>query len=391
MKKVTLAMIVKDEAHCIERCLDSVKDFVDYYWIQDTGSTDRTKGVIHDWMRKNHIGDIGVGFVGSDKNGYIIHSQEWQGFDVNRTSSLSDARLAFPKAEYLLMIDADEVIVWKDKNALKNAQKLKDSLSCDIYDIRTVMGTGVYTRPQLTAARKAFTYKGVMHEFLDDSQDKIETRGIIEDFVNTPIQDSARNKNPDKFKNDAIVLSEALKTESDPMLCSRYVFYLAQCLKDSHDIPGALHNYQKRTTMGGWPEEIYWSYYQAAKMKEQLGYESEDIIQTLMKAYEVVPYRAEVICEAARISRENGWHHQAYILSKFALPIKMPPNSLFTEADVYSYRMLDEFSIAAYYTGRYKESKDICELILKEKKYPKEEARRIQKNLDFANEGLNNE
>lgn len=379
-------MIVKDEAHCIERCLDSVKDLVDYYWIQDTGSTDKTKEVIHEWMRKNSIGHETE--RGPDKKGYVIHCHKWAGFDKNRTRSLSDASHTFQDAEYILMIDADEILVWKDKNALKNVQKLKDSLTCDIYDIRTVMGTGVYTRPQLTAARKAFVYKGVMHEFLDDSQDKIETRGIIEEFVNKPIQDSARNKDPDKFKNDAIVLSEALKTENDPMLCSRYVFYLAQCLKDSHDIPGALHNYQRRTLMGGWDEEIYWSFYQVGQMKELLGCEGEDIIQSYMKAYEITPYRAEAICAAARVAREKGWYQQAYILSKYALPIKMPPNSLFTEADVYSYKMLDEFSIAAYYTGRFKESKDICEVLLKDKKFPKEEQRRIQKNLDFAEEGL---
>ena len=38
--KICLTMIVKDEAKIIERCLSSVLDYIDYWIICDTGSTD---------------------------------------------------------------------------------------------------------------------------------------------------------------------------------------------------------------------------------------------------------------------------------------------------------------------------------------------------------------
>ena len=43
---ICLVMIVKNEAEVIKRCIDSVKDHIDYWVICDTGSTDDTKNII---------------------------------------------------------------------------------------------------------------------------------------------------------------------------------------------------------------------------------------------------------------------------------------------------------------------------------------------------------
>ena len=44
--KVVLTMIVKNEAHVIERCIASVRPIIDAYLIVDTGSEDGTQDVI---------------------------------------------------------------------------------------------------------------------------------------------------------------------------------------------------------------------------------------------------------------------------------------------------------------------------------------------------------
>ena len=46
MHKLTLAMIVKNEAPNIQECLESVAPYIDYYVIADTGSIDNTKEII---------------------------------------------------------------------------------------------------------------------------------------------------------------------------------------------------------------------------------------------------------------------------------------------------------------------------------------------------------
>ena len=47
---VGLAMIVKDEAHVIARCLNSVLPLIDGYDIVDTGSSDKTIKTIEKLM-----------------------------------------------------------------------------------------------------------------------------------------------------------------------------------------------------------------------------------------------------------------------------------------------------------------------------------------------------
>ena len=47
---IALCMIVKNESKVIERALDSVKDFVNLYFICDTGSTDGTVEVLEKYF-----------------------------------------------------------------------------------------------------------------------------------------------------------------------------------------------------------------------------------------------------------------------------------------------------------------------------------------------------
>ena len=70
---ICLTMIVKNEAHIIRRCLESVRDFIDYWVIVDTGSTDGTQQLIRQLM-----GDI----PGE------LHARPWKNFGHNRSESL---------------------------------------------------------------------------------------------------------------------------------------------------------------------------------------------------------------------------------------------------------------------------------------------------------------
>ena len=55
MKTVGLCMIVKNEAQTILRALDSVRTFVDYVLVEDTGSTDGTQTIIRDYLRAHGL------------------------------------------------------------------------------------------------------------------------------------------------------------------------------------------------------------------------------------------------------------------------------------------------------------------------------------------------
>ncbi|EIJ78037.1 glycosyl transferase family 2 [Bacillus methanolicus PB1] len=98
MKKpvISLCMIVKNEADCLPRCLQSVKDIADEIIIVDTGSTDETVKVAKNF-------------------GAQVIMAPWQGdFSQARNAGLNRAR-----GTWILFLDADEELDADDKEQLR--------------------------------------------------------------------------------------------------------------------------------------------------------------------------------------------------------------------------------------------------------------------------------
>ena len=106
-KSICLTMIVKNEVKTIQRCIESVEKFIDYWVIVDTGSTDGTQEIIQNLMKEK-------GIPGE------LHEREWVDYSTNRNQSLE---LAKGKADYRLIIDADDVLAYKDENVFNDLEK----------------------------------------------------------------------------------------------------------------------------------------------------------------------------------------------------------------------------------------------------------------------------
>jgi glycosyltransferase involved in cell wall biosynthesis len=364
MKTISLCIIVKNESHVIERCLNSVKPLLDYVLVIDTGSTDNTIEVIENWLRENNL------------PGEVI-SEPWKNFAYNRSFALSELRKR-EFIDYALMIDADEILKFDEDF---NPQEFKSNMDVDLFDITTNMGGISYVRPQLSSNRKNYRYEGVVHEFLTG---EVETRRTAEGFHNQPIQDSNRNRSGNKFEGDVILLKEAIEETQDEWFKSRYTFYLAQSLRDLQRREESLEYYLKRTQMGFWVEEVFISYLNAGNLMKELGHPKSEVIHTYMKGHESVPNRVECIYSALNYCRINGLNQYGYILGKQAIRISKPVNALFTEDWMYDYGALDEFSIVTYYSGNFLESKEACEKLLSENKIPHHYYDRVRSNLQFS-------
>src|SRR5690554_6641792 len=106
MYKISLCMIVKNEEEVLAQCLDSVKDICDEIIIADTGSTDRTKEIAGKYTDK-------------------IYDFEWiDDFSAARNFAFSKATM-----DYILWLDADDVLLGEDQEKLK---KLKKELTADV-------------------------------------------------------------------------------------------------------------------------------------------------------------------------------------------------------------------------------------------------------------------
>lgn len=368
MKKIGLCLIVKDEAHVIERCLNSVKDFIDYVYIADTGSSDDTINVIKRWLSTNNI------------KGKVV-SHIWRNFAYNRTAVLQQLT-AEKIVDYILMIDADEVLEFSE-----DPNEIKKNLHADLYDIVTMFDTLSYTRTQLTSTKFDFKYKGVVHEFLEIHKDATG-RETLKGVINKPIQDSARNKSNNKTVKDAELLLNALTTEKDPFLNRRYTFYLAQSYRDCNELRKALIFYERRTKLQGWDQEIYASYIEAGKLKEKLGYFDQDVLASYYSALELIPERLDAIYYILKYCRSKNKFQQGHAVGQLGLNLKFKDSFLFANPSIYSFDFLDEYAINAYHAKQLKASRDAYNQLLAQGNIPPKELERTIKNAKYMEDLL---
>lgn len=355
---VCLNMIVKNESAVIKRCLDSVRPFINTWVIVDTGSTDGTQELI-----RRELADI----PGE------LHERPWRNFGENRSEALELAR---GKADYLLIMDADEELevprgfvlpeLVADQYMLTHRRKHSEMA----WDLGTLVKSSLPWR-----------YQGVVHEVIVcDAPYKTESlRGpVVWGYF-----DSARNAPGAavKYANDARVLEEALVHEPNN---SRYVFYLAQSYRDADMIPKAIEVYERRATMGGWDEEVFYSLYQIAVLGDRLGVERPLVLYAYLRAYEARPRRAEPLRALAAHFRSSGDWSQAELFARAAVAIPRPDDLLFVEDSVYSWHALDELAIAAYWLGKRDEACALNQRLLSEGKLPESERARVEKNLAFS-------
>lgn len=360
---ICLNMIVKNEAAVIARCLASVRPIIHYWVIVDTGSTDGTQDAIRSCF--------------ADVPGEL-HERPWRDFAHNRTEALE---LAQPHGDYLLIMDADDVLTFEPGFKMP-------ALEADSYSLRIADTAISYLRPLIVRAALNWRWRGVLHEFL--TCEDVQTNGSVEGLQLQRGHDGARRRDPETYRRDTQILHAALETESDPFMQARYQFYLAQSYRDSHENEKALEAYLKRAELGFWVEEVFTSLCWAAKFQESLGRPFEEVMATYLRAADTLPKRAaEALHGASRYCRLSQRYKEGYEVAKRAISEETgspgdAPDGLFVAQWIYEYGLLDEFAVNAYWTGAYRESLLACLDLLSDKKLPEAHRERITANAKSA-------
>jgi glycosyltransferase involved in cell wall biosynthesis len=359
---ICLNMIVKNEAHVVRRCLDSVLPFIDHWVIVDTGSSDGTQEVIREYLQ--------------DLPGEL-HERPWRDFGTNRSEALD---LTKGKADYNLIIDADDVLDTVPGHAIP--LEFKD----DAYAFDIVDGGVVYSRTQLVRSALPWRYAGILHEFVTcDAAKPAVPLPALRMLRN---HDGARQKDPETYRRDAALLEHALQTETDPVLIARYRFYLAQSYYDCQQWEEALANYRQRATLGYWREEVFVSLYRAAQIMDRLKSPRRDVIAAYLRAVQAQPGRAEALHALSRFCRLSGLYSDGLHYAVQALRIKQPTEGLYVEPWVYDVGVLDEYAANAYWCGQYWDSLDANLAILATGKLPLKNVQRTAANLKHARDKL---
>ncbi len=334
---ICLNMIVKNEAHVIARCIKSVKPHITSWVIVDTGSTDGTQELIKELL-KDIPGEL--------------HERPWKDFSANRNEAIELAR---GKADYLMVVDADDVIVGACPHRLIHSH----------YMLTVEDGGIVYDRCHIFKSTLPFHYVGVLHEYLE-----CKTPGLnpvkLPSLKYRRYHEGARSKDKkDTYLRDAAILTAALETEKDEYLQRRYAFYLANSYKDAGEPEKAIDAYEKRAVMGGgFIEEIFISLLYVAELKASLDRPEDEVEKAYLRAYESRPGRIEAIHDLCVYLRLKEKYQKAYLYAKGVMDKKHTTDTLFVNEQVYRWKMLDETAVAAFYCGEKDVSRTICEELL---------------------------
>ena len=357
--RICLNMIVKNEAHVIARCLESVKPYIDAWAISDTGSTDGTQELIRDLL--------------ADLPGELIE-RPWVDFAHNRNEALE---LAHQYGEYALVIDADDVF------------EPEPGFTWGRLDAPGYMLEIVYAEHQswwrvaLMRLGLDWRWEGVIHEVPNSS--------ALAEVMNTKLRGAhiriigggARSQQSleQKYAHDIEVLRRALVDLPDQ---PRYTFYLAKALAESGLLHEAIDVYQRRVEIGGWFEEVYYSKLQIAALKERTEASYGEVLAAYIDAYNYRPQRAEAPCELARYLLIKERYVVAYTFACIACSIERPEDLLLVDTSVYDWRARDEVALASFFLCEYSACARLCEELLADPRLPQSERGRVQANRDAA-------
>jgi len=364
---ICLNMIVRDESRVILRCLESVKPYIDSWAIVDTGSEDETMDIVRKAME--------------DIPGEL-YQEEWVNFGHNRDLAFQHAK---KHGDYALIIDADDIFT------AVPSFSWPEEMSRSHYEMDINLNNSSYAQARVLKTECDWKWVGAVHEHpeMDDSKADIPAQKIIGAKVVSMPDGKRRLMDPKKkFLADAAMLKEDLKKNPED---SRSVFYLAQSYRDAGENVLAIDKYRKRSKMGGWPEEVWYSLYQIGVIHDRISNQREESLEEFIEgptinahlaAYRYRPSRIEPLVSLGRSLRMRGDYHLAYTFLSRVARAPRPNDRLFMDKSHYDWFALDEYAVCCYHLGMHEEAiKANVELL---ERIPLRSVERIRENIRFS-------
>jgi glycosyltransferase involved in cell wall biosynthesis len=379
--RLAISQIVKNEAHVIERMLNSIKSIIDCAVFVDTGSDDGTQDIIKKWGESNNIP-------------CFVYERPFDNFENSRNYAM---QMVKEKADYAFWLDADETIEIDPKVFDKH------KLDKDLYMFNTYIGAMKYTRNECWNTNKNFRWYGPVHEFIVCDDQNISS-GLMDGIIVKVQMDGGSWKGniPEKYKKHAVILEDYIDNKDRN---ARWVFYTAQSYHDSASIPDnkveneerlrrSLKYYKERISRNdGYPEERFYSQFRVATISKAIEEPWTKVHQEFLKAYTMDPLRAEPIKAIVDHYLNNAEWHMAYLYSKFGVENfhgknPYPNRLLFVDESLYTWKFLEVHAASCFYTGRKDEAavtfKQLLQVInTHPQSFSPEDVAKIQSNAHF--------
>ena len=270
--RIGLTMIVKNEEHCIARCLESVfkSGLIEYFRIADTGSTDNTVQII-----LKAFAQYGV-------SGEVVE-YPFTNYADCRNFALAGLE---QECDYALWIDADEVF---ELGAGQTADSIKAKLAnFDAGLVRAIDGSNAFYRSSFFKLSPDIKWKGRVHEYVAGIEDK-KAVVLSECFINV-YQEGASWKGNKKAKLQKYLELLFEQHEEEPKE-PRWVYFIADTYRNAQEPQFdkiAMAWYRKRIAMdGGSIEENYVSRIMLASMQlRETGVINEALLESCGKVFD---------------------------------------------------------------------------------------------------------
>ncbi len=351
MISISLCMIVKDEELVLKRCLDSVKNLMDEIIVVDTGSSDKTKE---------------IAYLYTDK----VYDFQWiNDFSAARNFSFSKAT-----KDYIMWLDADDVLLEKDKQKLQN---LKENLSpsVDMVVMKYNMSFDKNDNPTFSFNRERLLKRSMNYFWVGEIHEVINFYGniIYSDIAvsHKKIKETPVDRN---LKIYEFILSQGKKLDL------REEFYYARELMYNKRFDDAINIFTKFiNSNGGFVEnkisackDLAFCYFSQNKNLEGL--------LSLFRSFEFDEPRAEICCDIGYYFLSINEFKKAIFWYETALTRKLDEtSSAFTSIDCYNfipyiqlcicYDKLGHKEIACEYNEKAGKIKPYDECYLYNKKY----------------------
>lgn len=247
--RVSVALIVKNGAATLPRCLAGLQGAVDEIIVVDTGSTDDTK------------------FIAARYGARV--------FDFPWGDDFSAARqFAFDQAtgDWVAWVDADDAILHAERirPMVASAAPGTGAFWWPYIYARDAFGNAVlkFWRERCVRNDGSFRWAGRVHEVLvaDAKWERVYSDDVVVEHHKQPAEERGRNA---PTRNLDILEHEY--AESGGVLDPRPLFYLARERADTGNLQGAIRAYREYLRVGTWEAERYTAQTEIAALYRRLG------------------------------------------------------------------------------------------------------------------------
>ena len=322
---LSLCMIVKDEGKTLERCLNSVKSFINEIIIVDTGSKDNTVEIAKKFNAK-------------------IYKFKWiDDFSAARNFAFSKAT-----SDNIMWLDGDDFIneddIKKIENLLSNMDSSYDYISAEYILARNSEGkvSTSLRRNRIVKRQSAFLWVGNVHEYL-----AVYGKGLEGNF-------SIEHGKVKEYTDRNLQIFKTME-KNNKKFTPRDIYYYANELFDNGYYKESINQYNKFIdTKEGWIEDIKGAYLKIIRALNLIN-EKDKIVDVALESLKIDTPTAEIACSLGEYYFEKENYNQAAFWYRVALDSR--PSSLnmsLTNSDYYTWIPSLQLTVCYYNLGNLK-------------------------------------